>query len=131
MVWLGHHEFGMEHRIFEFPTSESFQFDTDTLDYWVAQWINYYTYILSLDHHNIYFISYEDFLKKPEETLKHISNAIKTPFRDLEIKKFEKTIKKPDLPLKDELNKKAYELHKKLLHLRLKNPDNSPLSQVQ
>lgn len=46
MRWLGHHEFGADHRPFEWGISGARTYSPDTLDYWLAQWIGVYAQLV-------------------------------------------------------------------------------------
>jgi hypothetical protein len=73
MNWLGHHEFGEEHKPFVFLNpEESIHDDKDTLDYWLKLWINYYSYVLTIDHPNTILINYDSYCKAPKETIETI-----------------------------------------------------------
>lgn len=45
MTWLGHHEFGADHRPFAFHGARP-EGDPATLDYWLARWSDTYAYLL-------------------------------------------------------------------------------------
>lgn len=46
MTWLAHHEFGADHRPFEWGMPAAPDLAPDTLDYWLAQWIGVYEHLL-------------------------------------------------------------------------------------
>lgn len=46
MGWLAHHEFGTDHRPFEWGLELSSGLDTRSIDYWVAQWVGVYRHLL-------------------------------------------------------------------------------------
>jgi hypothetical protein len=46
MTWLAHHEFGADHRPFEWGIPVAQGHAPDTLDYWLAQWIGVYDHLL-------------------------------------------------------------------------------------
>jgi hypothetical protein len=72
MNWLGHHEFGLNQKPFLFSDEHTDSiFSTESLEYWIEQWINYYLYALSFSE--VTFISYEQFLTTPQSTLNLIS----------------------------------------------------------
>lgn len=109
MNWLGHHEFGLNQKPFVF--NNSLKIDTenkDHLDYWLAIWINYYSYILTIDHPNTLLINYDTFCQKPRETVTEICKnvAIKseipeyTPFinkRESAVNHTDKTLEKAQI----------------------------------
>ena len=64
MRWLGHHEFGLEHRPVRFAGAAS-DGDRDAIDYWLRVWIETYAW---LDRHappDAVFVVYEDLCADP------------------------------------------------------------------
>ncbi|WP_448578195.1 sulfotransferase [Thermaurantiacus sp.] len=45
MSWLGHHEFGGDHRPFRFRSGSAAEAAPETLDYWLCRWIDAYQYL--------------------------------------------------------------------------------------
>ena len=76
MNWLGHHEFGLNHKVFQFGDEKpDFGFGMDDINYWLEVWINYYTQLLNLpEHDRTVIIDYDDFLNSPQQLLLAISN---------------------------------------------------------
>ncbi|MEQ1879149.1 MAG: sulfotransferase, partial [Bdellovibrionia bacterium] len=60
MTWLGHHEFGGDHRPFQW-SEELLGLARDGLDYWLMQWIETYSRLLSVGRGNsrVRFVCYE------------------------------------------------------------------------
>lgn len=69
MDWLGHYEFGINQKYFELEHKEIFKkYDKSSLDYWLAIWLNYYSYIINiLNSHKICLVHYDDLLKRPNK----------------------------------------------------------------
>lgn len=62
MTWLAHHEFGADHRPFEWGMPMAQPYAPATLNYWLAQWIGVYGYLLedvSRHRRHARFFSYE------------------------------------------------------------------------
>ena len=64
MNWLGHYEFGLNHKIFDFK-KKNVQSDlkSDSINYWLQIWINYYEYVLNVykqsnNQKKIIFVNY-------------------------------------------------------------------------
>ncbi len=73
MNWLGHHEFGLNQKPFMFSSSSPLAATKKhELDYWLEIWINYYSYVLELEHSNTLFINYEEYCVNPRQVLKKI-----------------------------------------------------------
>lgn len=71
MSWLGHHEFGLNHKPFLFNTSE-ITLSTDTLDYWLTIWSDTYEYILSNLTSNSFLICYENLCDRSDESIRRL-----------------------------------------------------------
>ena len=77
MQWLGHHEFGTNHKPFNFKNDFNINnFDLSSLNYWLEVWINYYNYILKILDNQIVLIKYADYCLYPEKTIQFIFNSI-------------------------------------------------------
>lgn len=76
MDWLGHHEFGMHHKVFQFgEKSFKSEYNQDDINYWLEVWVNYYSKALTLPAHgNTLYIDYADFLNKPAELFEAIDS---------------------------------------------------------
>ena len=49
MNWLGHYEFGLNHKTFDFKDKNlKLDLKSDSINYWLQIWINYYEYILKI-----------------------------------------------------------------------------------
>ena len=60
MSWLGHHEFGLDHRPFLLDSAASSTYSTDTLDYWLQLWCQTYAWLENSKPESALFICYED-----------------------------------------------------------------------
>lgn len=68
MDWLGHHEFGLHQKAFHFEANaKKLPEDKMHLDYWLQSWINYYAYVLTIDHPNTMLVHYDAYCKHPGE----------------------------------------------------------------
>lgn len=115
MNWLGHHEFGLNHKAFVF-SSETFdlQEDSSSLEYWVKIWINYYENVLSIDHPNTLFINYDSYCQEPRKTVERILDKVGISKNPVENKAFNNMRKGTD-DIPEELNYKAQEIYEKLV----------------
>jgi hypothetical protein len=90
MNWLGHHEFGSDHKIFSFDNqTNTIDYDKNTLNYWLAVWLNYYTYLANLNDSNYLLIEYKDYLKQPIKVIQYLENEMSMNFDLSAIKPFE------------------------------------------
>lgn len=72
MNWLGHHEFGLSQKAFQFGEKEPPQGAKNNLDYWLKIWLNYYEYALQIEDAQSLFIPYESLCANPQENLELI-----------------------------------------------------------
>ena len=118
MSYLVHYEFGMIHRPYDFGINNNYKFKIDSLDYWLSQWINAYTYLSQdkfLKIKNIMYVNHEFFCNNPKNILQYIIK--KTNLNDLSFKdnyNFKLSPKKIDKN-KTELSSEAYRIFEKLL----------------
>ncbi len=66
MTWLGHHEFGLDHRPFLFDDTAPSPYRTDTLDYWLRLWCKTYAWLENSKPKSAFFICYEDLCQHKE-----------------------------------------------------------------
>jgi len=73
MRWLGHHEFGMTHKPFQFEKesrSSLTHYEADNINYWLNLWRNTYYYLLKNAPSDSIFVCFEDLCESPVETLR-------------------------------------------------------------
>jgi hypothetical protein len=75
MNYLGHFEFGLNKKYFNFKNPRLNVLDYEGRDYWIAQWINYYDRIISLSkkYPKINLINFDDWCSKDELLIKKIT----------------------------------------------------------
>jgi len=106
MNWLGHHEFGLNHKPFDLKYIDNRQqYDKMSINYWLTIWISYYSQILTLtDDKNLHLIEYSDLCSKPNELLSKIGNLLNV---ELKIEKQKEPYNKeryvPDMNINPEL----------------------------
>jgi hypothetical protein len=66
MTWLGHHEFGLDHRPFQFDGSARPPHAPDALDYWLYLWCDTYSWLERTKPKGAQFVCYEDLCTRPE-----------------------------------------------------------------
>ena len=71
MDWLGHHEFGVNHKQFLFKGGSLSKLLPTTLDYWLERWCEYYEYMLEniLLNENVILVGFSDFCDRPEASV--------------------------------------------------------------
>ena len=95
MDWLAHHEFGLGHKPFRFPSTQDLPSgDLDSLDYWLDLWINHYHEALHLDAHRLHFVSYEAYCASPQDVLQRIVAATS---READVPAYEAYVKVRDV----------------------------------
>jgi Sulfotransferase family len=66
MTWLGHHEFGLDHRPFRFEGAVPAPYPPDTLDYWLHLWCETYSWLERSKPKPAVFVCYEDLCMRAE-----------------------------------------------------------------
>lgn len=113
MNWLGHHEFGKGQKVFHFG-KKLVEGNSDSLDYWLMVWINYYEYLLSIEA-GYFLMDYEDFLRQPENFLKAIARLTDLNIDTTDLVDFDKTLNKDCDNCNAELLQEAQGIYQQLL----------------
>jgi hypothetical protein len=82
MNWLGHHEFGLNHKPFEFPDQLLPAASQHSIDYWLGQWISAYNYALETAPAGTIFLSYEDLCHNPDDLLSRLMRSLDVPYNE-------------------------------------------------
>ncbi len=107
MNWLGHHEFGLEQKAFQFEDKVQIsKEDKRSLDYWLEVWMNYYSYLLSLDRSNAIFADYDEYCQNPNYLIEQVNKKIGLGKVQGEMKPFNNK-RKVELNYSNELKEKA------------------------
>lgn len=83
MNWLGHHEFGLNHKPFKFSNDTVPATSQYRIDYWLDQWINAYTHTLDCAPTGSVFLAYEDLCRDPGDTLARLMESLNVPYGEL------------------------------------------------
>lgn len=75
MNWLGHHEFGLNQKVFNFGDSPP-KGDKFKLDYWLMVWINFYNQVLEIEDSKCLVIDYQLYCQDPKQTVNTIAKLI-------------------------------------------------------
>lgn len=78
MRWLGHFEFGGDHRPFDFGNGieNLLSYDPSTLEHWLIHWTLVYEWILEQENLNLLLFDYDAFCKAPKSTLERLSQRL-------------------------------------------------------
>jgi hypothetical protein len=78
MTWLGHFEFGRNHRPFVFgqATGPGKGGDPQSIDYWLAYWAHVYRAVLQGAPDDAVFLDYERLCERPREMLAAVADLI-------------------------------------------------------
>lgn len=82
MSWLGHYEFGQNHKPCRFNRDDRPASDErwQTLDVWVEYWCHIYSHLLRYQSKSqVIFVCYEDLCARPEEFLAHLFGKLDLP----------------------------------------------------
>lgn len=117
MNWLGHHEFGLNQKVFQFSEIKpNFSESKNTLDYWLQVWINYYHYLLSIERTGIILVDYDDYCQKPNETIDRIFKRIGITAELPQFNSYHNT-REVEYDCSEELKKQAFGIHRQLKEL--------------
>jgi hypothetical protein len=75
--YLGHHEFGLNHKCFKLDTGVSNSFALDSINYWLAIWKSYYQYIIENHLSDVNLICYETLCAEPKKIESYLKDYFK------------------------------------------------------
>ncbi len=75
--YLGHHEFGLNHKPFVFDASQDVQENADDINYWLKNWYNYYTFLLANYNERLRLVAFEDLCEKPALIADYLNSQVK------------------------------------------------------
>jgi len=90
MNWLGHFEFGLNHKPFGFDIASDGNLDgnpdgssdggrdlqLDTIDYWLEYWAQTYAHIASKYAERVFFFDYDSFCQDPKGNLRELAHFL-------------------------------------------------------
>jgi hypothetical protein len=74
--WLGHHEFGLNHKPFYFEGESKTAGNPLDLNYWLNNWKNYYSYLLANFNKRLCLIAFEDLCQTPDKINNYLNSSI-------------------------------------------------------
>lgn len=96
MNWLGHFEFGLGQRSFYLDDEDTFRemedYDKCDINFWLANWKNYYKYVNDNYSKNTIIFSYESFCQNPSKAMAQIFKKIDINL-DIRLEPFKPTLK--------------------------------------
>lgn len=110
MNWLGHYEFGLNQKYFLFGAEVACdKYKQSDLNYWLAIWLNYYSYVNRLlNTHDIHLVHYEDLLKEPDGLKRALGISL-----GIELKREPQEKFRPKMPVQDKLLEADHDLLEK------------------
>lgn len=75
MTWLAHHEFGLDHRPFQFRRDAPCPYPADTLNHWLHIWCETYEWLERSKPSAALFVCYEDLCRQPETWMRLAARA--------------------------------------------------------
>ncbi len=115
MNWLGHHEFGLNHKTMQLNGATTRQFsDPLELNYWLEIWVDYYSFVLTLPADDRFILAdYEDLCEQPSKLIKSIGSFLQIDVSIDEREPYRKTVT-PDFEIDDNLLLAAQSIHEQL-----------------
>jgi hypothetical protein len=119
MNYLVHHEFGLNHKPFEF-SGFPIGLPKGNIDYWLHVWVGYYQYLLGQDKNDldqILFLHYETFCNNPDQYINSISGRLSMDLSNMDTQIL-KASEEKSLMIEDKgLKQCAYDIYHKLQEL--------------
>lgn len=118
--YLGHHEFGLNHKPFLLTTdfaNQRHQFPKEDINYWLVIWLNYYSYLLNHTQNSYLFICFEDLIEQPDLVYDHIAGHLALG-SDLKPNKKHKPSSYGQVDCDENLLKKCLEVYSLLSELK-------------
>jgi len=84
MTWLVHREFGKDHRPFEWGAAAGADYAPTELEYWLAQWIGVYGFLLERipeDDEQRLFVGYEPLCERSSDLWHRLCERLDIPPR--------------------------------------------------
>ncbi|OGT66312.1 MAG: hypothetical protein A3I13_01740 [Gammaproteobacteria bacterium RIFCSPLOWO2_02_FULL_47_50] len=117
MTWLVHHEFGIDHRPFEWGIPANPDYQPDELDYWLVQWIGVYKLLMqqiSDDNEQQLFVSHELLCEQAGIGWNNICKLLDIPFVDQLAGNYRKSHGDREKNESSDLLKEAYSIYHSL-----------------
>ncbi len=113
--WLGHHEFGLNHKVFDLELRDLCDgYEDSSINYWLAIWISYYSHVLTFpEDDHLHLIDYSDLCAKPVELAGILGAALNLDLSMGEREPFAERDPK-DLDIDPDLLERAKALHQDL-----------------
>lgn len=124
MDWLGHHEFGLNHKYFDLGNNELNEVlestNRDNVNYWLNSWLNYYNYLQNfVGKDRILFFCHENFCDDPLGSIGKVGNVIGFNW-DIQLKTFTPNINSTKEPTVDSnVLEKCEVLYHKMKQIRV------------
>ena len=113
MTWLAHHEFGADHRPFQFDDEVALSGNPSDLEYWLRVWVGVYGYIINHLPAQALLVCYETLCTENSDVWPSLAKKI-----DVESNReglaFARTVHHISLSVPVELLEKAHELYNRL-----------------
>lgn len=126
MNWLGHHEFGLNHKPMQLNGEGNRKYsDPQEINYWIETWIDYYSFILTLPEDDRFIlVDYKDLCEQPSKLVKTIEPKIKIELNLNDRKPYKRTVT-PELEIDDKLLRSAQSIHEQLKQKKINIDNNS------
>lgn len=116
--YLGHHEFGLNHKPFKLSENESSTpYKKNELNYWLVNWLNYYKHVLLINNSKLTFISFSDICNNSKVVSNHLTQVINSSANVKLLENFKATPKE-DIEFDIVLSTKCSEIYEQLNNLR-------------
>jgi len=117
MTWLVHHEFGIDHRPFEWGMPQNTGYRSNVLDYWLVQWIGVYKILMQQipeDNKQQIFVSHELLCEQANSAWNSICRLLDIPVVDQSANNFRKSHVEREKNESSDLLEEAYSIYESL-----------------
>lgn len=115
MNWLGHHEFGNNHKPFNLMTNLRSGFNPNEINYWLACWVEYYQFVEQYQaDKNLIFVSHQALCNNPKSVLESIRTRLNLNFTVQEKSPFNQPSFSEPKSIDEKLKQQAFELFERL-----------------
>lgn len=115
MNWLGHHEFGLNQKFFRFNNMQcDNQYDKSSLNYWLKNWIYFYSFVLGINHQNTLLVNYDWYCSQPKSVIDAILQKASITANIPDLPSF-KNKRKTNFEYDEMLYKEARNVYQKLI----------------
>ena len=120
MNWLGHHEFGENHKPICVDCNANFEYTPESINYWIEVWLDYYQAYLNTVEEDEYtvLVEYDDFAGSPDEVYNALSRFLEMPLDVKDTRSFP-IVQRDAEGIDEAIHQKALGVYQRLVERKL------------